>query len=159
MLIASRHGKTRKRTPYTYPDGAEPSLLLLLETRVGAILRFFGAEEPSSFSDSDSPTRFPSTEEGVSGGVVRGRAAGAAELTAVTRGTAPKMGVGLLFTVEAIVAIEDVLFDLVGLPARPEGTPVLDEIGKTLLKDGEVAIVGVGNGVELAEETAVDNEG
>lgn len=68
----------------------------------------------SSFSDSLAApmSRLPSTlplielcalwdtpETGVWGGVVKGRAGGGAELVAVTRGTVPKVGVGLLTTV------------------------------------------------------------
>lgn len=96
-----------------------------------------------------------------------GRTAGGAELAAVTRGTDPRVGVGLLtlkdVAVEAIVAIEDVEFERVGLPGRiigaGDGIGAIIfgfEMGKTLFKAGEVAMVGVGTGVELAEETAVE---
>jgi hypothetical protein len=99
--------------------------------------------------------------------VVSGRGTGGAEFVAVTEGTEPRVGVGLLtlneVAVEAIVAIEDVEFERVGLPGRIIGigdgigaTIFVFDIGKTLVKAGDVAIVGVGTGVVLAEETAVE---
>jgi hypothetical protein len=89
------------------------------ETRVGAIRRFFGCwtgvvSGPllSSFSDSlvFRASRFPRTltvvlappceavGNGVCGGVVRGSAEGCAECAAVTKGTEPRVGVGLFTT-------------------------------------------------------------
>lgn len=60
---------------------------------------------------------------GVCGGVVRGRVGGCAELAAVTRGTDPNVGVGLLMTVcgcwvEERVATEEVELDRAGLEGR-----------------------------------------
>ncbi len=85
----------------------------------------------SSFSDS---LRFPRTvllallaspwdavDSGVSGGVVRGRVAGGcAECVAVTSGTEPRVGVGLLTTVSACcearcVVTDDTEFERAGL--------------------------------------------
>jgi hypothetical protein len=90
------------------------------EIRVGATRRFFGCcvtvvdSEPllSSFSDSlvagasRLPRTLPVVEEavfgkGVCGGVVRGRPEGCEECVAVTEGTEPRVGVGLLITAAA----------------------------------------------------------
>ncbi len=99
-----------------------------LETNVGATRRLLGAGRisvslswlgslsfESSFSDSLAAniSRFPKTEPlielvalceipdiGVCGGVVMGRQGGWAEFTAVTEGTEPRVGVGLLITLE-----------------------------------------------------------
>jgi len=101
---------------------------------------------------------------------VSGRATGGAEFVAVTNGTVPNIGVGLFtlneVAVEARVAIEEVEFERVGLLGRTPGAGdgvcpafvfvVVASTGVTLLKDGEVAMVGVGRGVEFAEETAVE---
>lgn len=87
------------------------------DTSVGATRRFFDCWESwlllSSFSDSLAAfvSRLPRTlplaefgplcdmaEIGVSGGVLNGSAGGWEELAAVTSGTEPKVGVGLLTT-------------------------------------------------------------
>lgn len=107
--------------------------------RVGAIRRFFGCcvasgasgALPSPFSGSvvAGVSRFPRTVpenelvvlgRGVWGGVVRGRVDGGAELVAVTDGTAPRVGVGLLTTAAncgagVCVAIEPAELDRAGL--------------------------------------------
>lgn len=124
------------------------------EIRVGAIRRFFGCcvavvdsgPLPSSFSDSlvAGASRLPSTLPidgaaafgiGVCGGVVRGRPEGCEECVAVTEGTEPRVGVGLLITaadccVDDCVPTEPAELDRAGLaggiwPLLPVAMPPL----------------------------------
>ena len=109
------------------------------EISVGAIRRFFGCcvaaidsePLPSSLSDSlvAGASRLPRTlpidgitvfRRGVCGGVVRGRVEGWAECVAVTEGTEPRVGVGLLITaadccIDDWVATEPAELDRAGL--------------------------------------------
>lgn len=119
------------------------------ETSVGATRRFFGccaapvsASLQSSFSASPAVwiSRFPNTllllfvvlaappvgaaDMGVCGGVVRGSVEGWAECVAVTDGTDPSVGVGLLntavlWTVDGCGVCELAELDRVGLAGGP----------------------------------------
>ncbi len=108
---------------------------------------------------------------GVCGGVVSGSPTGGAEFVAVTSGTWPRVGVGLLPTefvcTEAKVAIEDCEFDLAGLPGRTEnigagegceggGTTgvAFAKAGETFANEGDTVAVGVGTGVLLEDDGA-----
>ena len=96
-----------------------------------------------------------------------GTAGGCAELAAVTDGTEPRVGVGLLITLElGVVAVEngvtdEIVEDPVGLVGRAGSAKVavdgdgLGIIGQAFTREGDVAIVGVGKGVVLAEDVAV----
>jgi hypothetical protein len=78
---------------------------------------------------------------GVRGGVVRGRTWGCDELVAVTSGTVPSVGVGLLMTVFGCVEIvwmEEAEDDRAGLPARPVGA-VLAGAGVGFAREGDAA--------------------
>lgn len=148
------------------------------EISVGAIRRFFGCcvaavdSEPllSSFSDSlvAGASRLPRTlpidgitvfGRGVCGGVVRGREEGCAEFVAVTEGTEPRVGVGLLITVadccvDDWVATEPAELDRAGLaggtwPLLAVAKPPLLAAWAALIGDG--TCVGVGRGVILVE--------
>jgi hypothetical protein len=86
-----------------------------------------------------------------------GIATGGPELEAVTSGTWPIVGVGLLgrpdVWIEVIVAIEDCEFDLVGLPGRiingaGDGCDGINGTGDALVSEGDSLVVGVGAGVE-----------
>ena len=91
-----------------------------------------------------------------------GMPTGGAELVAVTNGTWPSVGVGLLGSsfvwTDAIVAIDDCEFDRAGLPGRTENSGAGDgwdgdgAAGDALVRDGEAVAVGVGRGVLLFDE-------
>jgi hypothetical protein len=160
-------------------DDAESVPVVPAEIRIGAIRRFFGCcvavaeSEPllSSFSDSlvAGASRLPSTlpidgvaalGRGVCGGVVRGRPEGCAECVAVTEGTEPSVGVGLLMTVadcwvDDCVATEPAELDRAGLaggtwPLLAAGKPPL-LTGAWVALIGDGTCVGVGKGVILVE--------
>lgn len=148
-----------------------------VETSVGATLRFFGCWVGvdsgallSSFSDSLAVrvSRFPSTllvvlvlnpawvgvGRGVCGGVVSGSADGCAECVAVTNGTQPRVGVGLLTTAPVCwvdcVAIEEVELERAGLAggAWALGPEALLLAGAWVVLTGDWGTcVGVGRGV------------
>lgn len=149
------------------------------EIRVGATRRFFGCcvavvdSGPllSSFSDSlvAGASRLPRTLPvnevavfgiGVCGGVVMGRPEGCEECVAVTEGTEPRVGVGLLITAAACcvddwVPTEPAELDRAGLAG---GTwPLLAVAKPPLIAGAWVALigdgicVGVGKGVLLVE--------
>jgi hypothetical protein len=136
----------------------------------------------SSFSDSliAKMSRFPKTlllielaalceipDIGVGGGVVRGRIGGCAEFVAVTEGTEPRVGVGLLITLEPGVGTEEsgvtdeMVEDPVGLAGRGGSAKAVvagegaGMMGQDFAREGDVAKVGVGRGVVLAEDVAV----
>jgi hypothetical protein len=161
-----------------------------VETSVGATRRFFGccavpdsASLQSSFSASLAVriSRFPNTlllvlvvlaappvgpaDMGVCGGVVRGSAEGWAECVAVTSGTDPSVGVGLLniavlCNVDCCVATELAELDRVGLAGRAwdvlgaagPADPVLFDGAWWLVLTGDGRCVGVGRGVMVADE-------
>ena len=87
---------------------------------------------------------------------------GGAELVAVTNGTWPSVGVGLLgrslVCTDAMVATDDCEFDLAGLPGRMENNGAGDGFesgggtGDALVNAGEAVAVGVGSGVLLFDE-------
>ena len=90
-----------------------------------------------------------------------GIAIGGPELEAVIKGTRPMVGVGLLgrlvVCIDVIVAIDDCELDLAGLPGRMikgagEGCEGGTGTGDTLVNEGDAVAVGVGSGVELADE-------
>jgi hypothetical protein len=94
---------------------------------------------------------------GVCGGVVRGSVGGCAECVAVTDGTVPSVGVGLLTTPagggceEDWVATEQVELDRAGL-AGGAGPVVFEDAWFVLIGDGtwgDTAWVGVGRGVRF----------
>lgn len=99
---------------------------------------------------------------GVCGGVGWGRLTGCEELAAVTIGTWPRVGVGLLVTAgvctDDMVAIEDWELDRAGLPGRTvkKGAAGEGRDGRTagggLVRDGEAALIGVGTGVLFEDE-------
>lgn len=148
------------------------------EIRVGATRRLFGGccnaefgcSLLSSFSASlEGPaSRFPRTllpvvvgpfggtlEIGVCGGVVSGSVDGCAECVAVTDGTVPSVGVGLLTTAAGVgceedcVATEQAEVERAGL-AGGTGPVLLDDVWAVLTGDGtcgDATCVGVGRGV------------
>lgn len=148
------------------------------EIRVGATRRLFGgcctaefgSSFPSSFSASfeGRASRLPKTllpavagpfggalEIGVCGGVVSGSADGCAECVAVTDGTVPSVGVGLLTTaigvgcVEDCVATEQAEVERAGL-AGGTGPVLFADAWAVLTGDGtcgDATCVGVGRGV------------
>jgi hypothetical protein len=165
-----------------------PSLPLLFptksfapsETRVGAIRLFLDCcwnlslvwSLVSSFSDSLAAlkSRFPrklllvlydTTDMGVSGGVVKERLDGWLGFAAVTSGTEPRVGVGLLMTVPAGGCAERVMMDeadedRAGLAGRPVfakgyGTFVFAIIRLAFVK-GEAVGFGVGAEVALVDD-------
>ena len=112
-------------------------------------------------------SRFPSTlpltelgrlliiPDGVCGGVVQGKPLND-EFGAVTLGTFPSVGVGLLPTIcDDCVTIDEVEFDLVGLGGG-KGAGDADGpgpgVGWLSNEGGAEAAVGVGTGVACAEE-------
>ena len=87
-------------------------------------------------------------------------------MVAVTEGTEPRVGVGLLIILEPCCevdnwVIEEAVEDPVGLNGRggPEKVAVDGDgpgiIGLGFASEGDVARVGVGRGVVLAEDGAV----
>lgn len=89
---------------------------------------------------------------GVCGGVVSGSAEGCAECVAVTSGTDPRVGVGLLTTAPVCwlgwVATEEAEFERAGLAGGAEAL-LLAGAWVALTGDGGTC-VGVGRGVTLA---------
>lgn len=140
------------------------------EIRVGATRRFLGCwttlGSASLFSSFSNSPRFPNTlldgvavcgalEIGVCGGVVSGRgsAGGCAEFVAVTEGTVPSVGVGLLTTPpeacckDDCVATEQVEFERAGLAGGTGAVVVVDAL---FALAGDCKCVGVGKGVRFA---------
>jgi hypothetical protein len=152
-------------------------------TKVGATLRFLAGACSilSSFSDSlAAVSLLPSTlapltelarlaevaDIGVCGGVVIRVDPTAAELVAVTLGTLPSVGVGLLVIVmpggsgwcpkESCVATEDAEEVRVGLAGRiDDAVGVAEGVMESLLRAGAVDDVGVGAGVDCVDDALV----
>lgn len=148
------------------------------ETSVGATRRFFGCSAScpllSSFSVSLAgrasrlPRTLPLTEFGplcdtvdigVWGGVLNGRAGGWEELAAVTSGTAPKVGVGLLTTAgcwaEDWVVIEHAELERAGLAGG--GWLAVD--GAVLVLAAWLVLIGEIAGAGVATDDAVELAG
>lgn len=143
---------------------------MAVEIRVGATRRFLGCwatiGSASLFSSFSNSPRFPNTlldgaavcgalEFGVCGGVVSGRGSGCgcAECVAVTEGTVPSVGVGLLTTPpegcckDDCVDTEQVEFERAGLAGGTGAAVVVDAL---FALAGDCKCVGVGKGVRFA---------